>query len=163
MLALDTAARAARLEAKVGTLGARVNVLTIGSTALKVALHPAGAAFRSNLRALAAAPGIGWIEYQAMTDAINFCKTGPAAMLDSPQTGDARFPTVVRVHIKDMLQRKTYRRIKLNLFRVHYQFIMGNNRRYFYDLGMICCGPVPLMQRALQEVYGPAGDEAWPA
>ena len=43
-----------------------------------------------------------------------------------------------------MLERETYRRIKKNFFRVHYQFISANSRRYFYDFFMICCGTRPI-------------------
>ena len=108
-------------------------------------------------------PGLHWVEYQALTDVINFYKTDPAALLALPQTKDAPFPTVIRVHIKDMLQPATYKRIKRNLFQVHYQFIKGNDRRYHYDFGLICCGPVALPQRAEHRVHGPSGDEAWTA
>lgn len=163
MLALDTAARASEIDPELGEHGAIVSVLTVGSTALKVGLHPAGTAFRSRLQALAKGPGLHWIEYQAMTDVINFYKTDPAAVLGLAQTKDAPFPTVVRVHIKDMLQPATYRRIKRNLFQVHYQFIKGNDRRYHYDFGLICCGPVPLPKRAEQQVCGPASNEVCPA
>ena len=40
-----------------------------------------------------------------------------------------------------MLQRETYRRFKGNFFRLHRQLVMGNEKRYFYDYFMICCGP----------------------
>ena len=39
-----------------------------------------------------------------------------------------------------MLEPAVYRRIKRNFFRVHYQFISANSRRYFYDFLMISCG-----------------------
>ena len=46
-----------------------------------------------------------------------------------------------------MVERSTYRRFKLNFLRTHRQATMGNERRYFYDYYMLCCGPIPLSQR----------------
>jgi hypothetical protein len=43
-----------------------------------------------------------------------------------------------------MLERDAYKRVKKNFFRVHYQFISANSRRYFYDFFMICCGTRPI-------------------
>jgi hypothetical protein len=63
-----------------------------------------------------------------------------------------------------MLEPAIYRRIKRNFFRVHYQYIFGNNRRYFYDFFLICCGPMPLAERMLgvAEKPVPAPTEAMP-
>jgi hypothetical protein len=46
-----------------------------------------------------------------------------------------------------MLKPETYNGLKRDFFRVHRQFVMGNEQRYFYDYYMICCGPVSLPQR----------------
>jgi hypothetical protein len=35
-----------------------------------------------------------------------------------------------------------YRRIRLNFFRVHCQFVSGNDRRASYDYFMLTCGPI---------------------
>jgi hypothetical protein len=48
-----------------------------------------------------------------------------------------------------MLNPGTYKSIKRDFFRVHRQFVMGNEQRYFYDYYMICCGPVALPQRVV--------------
>ena len=46
-----------------------------------------------------------------------------------------------------MLKPQTYNGLKRDFFRVHRQFVMGNEERYFYDYYMMCCGPVSLPQR----------------
>lgn len=139
-LILEIAARALALEPSLGQQGPRVSLLTVGSTALKIGLHPAAAKFRQRVQALVDAPAIQWIECQAHTDVINFYKTDPvAAMHLSSQRSDA-FPQVHIVRVRDMLQPEAYKRFKFNLFRVHYQFIMANTRRYAYDFFMMCCG-----------------------
>ncbi|MCJ8238956.1 lipase [Peteryoungia algae] len=119
-------------------------LVTVGSTSLKVALHPAAKRARMRLEALASHPGVVWTEFQALTDIINFYKCDPYARAGlSHRRGDA-FPRQMQVRVRDMLERDTYRRVKKNFFRVHYQFISANSRRYFYDFFMICCGTRPI-------------------
>jgi hypothetical protein len=119
-------------------------MVTVGSTSLKVALHPAAKRARMRLEALSRHPGIKWTEFQALTDIINFYKCDPFARAGlSHQRGDL-FPRQLQVRIREMLERDTYKRVKKNFFRVHYQFISANSRRYFYDFFMICCGTRPI-------------------
>ena len=40
-----------------------------------------------------------------------------------------------------MLSAQFYKRLRWNLFRMHYQFIMANDRRAAYDYFMLVCGP----------------------
>jgi hypothetical protein len=68
-------------------------------------------------------------------------------VLKLPDTGR---PMIRRVHIRDMLEAATYRRFKANFFRLHRQLVMGNEKRYFYDYYMICCGPLRLETRVLR-------------
>ncbi len=119
-------------------------MVTVGSTSLKVALHPSAKRARMRLESLARHPGIKWTEFQALTDIINFYKCDPYARAGlSHQRGDL-FPRQLQVRIREMLERDTYKRVKKNFFRVHYQFISANSRRYFYDFFMICCGTRPI-------------------
>ena len=53
-----------------------------------------------------------------------------------------------------MLQADTYKRIKRNFFRVHYQYIFGNTKRYWFDFFQVCCGPTPLLERAEKSIVG---------
>jgi hypothetical protein len=43
-----------------------------------------------------------------------------------------------------MLDPDAYRRIRRNFYRVHNQFISGNDRRAAYDYYMLLCGPVSI-------------------
>ena len=98
---------------------------------------------------------LAWIDVQCLTDVINFYKCNPVADMGlEPRVKrepiDLPFPLTVTVRIKEMLEPATYKRIKRNFFRVHYQYIFGNTRRYFYDFFLICCGPQPLAERILE-------------
>ena len=145
-LILDVAARALQLDAGLAGRG-QVNLLTLGSTALKFGLHPAGGWFRAKVQSLVDEPRLRWAEFQCLIEAINFYKTDPVAEMElKPRSDGHAFPVVQQVRIRDMLEKATYKRIKHNPFRIHYQFVFGNTRRYFYDFFMVCCGPSFLSQ-----------------
>lgn len=152
LLIIDIAARALRLDPDVFRAPGRAAILTLGSTALKAGLHPAGQRFRDDIRLLSEHGQIDWAEVQCLTDIINFYKSDPVA--DIGLQSRPTFPLVARVRVKDMLEEQTYKRIKRNFFRVHYQYIFGNTKRYWYDFFQICCGPTPLIERVKGHVVG---------
>jgi pimeloyl-ACP methyl ester carboxylesterase len=145
-LILEIAAKVLAKEPRLGSEGPRVTILTVGSTALKIGLHPAAKIFRQRVQSLVDASAIQWIECQAHTDMINFYKTNPVEAMKLPSKRVDTVPQVHVVRIRDMLQPEIYKRFKFNPFRVHYQFIMANTRRYAYDFFMMCCGEQPFIE-----------------
>ena len=86
-----------------------------------------------------------------MIDVINFYRSDPVLgmkLKPRPDTDGTAFPIVRTIHMKSCLDAATYKRIRRNFFRIHYQFIFGNTQRYFYDFFMICFGPLPLSKTA---------------
>ncbi|MEX2128351.1 MAG: hypothetical protein WD871_08935 [Xanthobacteraceae bacterium] len=141
---IDVAARAKRLHPEFAANGPPVRVLTIGSSLLKIGLHPAAKNLREAVHAVASDPHLYWAEFQAISDIVNFYKSNPVTDLDLPP---ADKPIVQIVRVKHMLKPETYAGLKRDFFRVHRQFVMANEQRYFYDYYMICCGPIPLPLR----------------
>ena len=141
VLAADLAARALRLDPNLGQAGPRIVLLTIGSSLLKIGLHRAAGRLHVAVERVVAAPGVFWAEYQAITDVMNFYKTDPAVEMG---VGDGRGPVIRIVRLSRMLDPAYYRRIKRNFFRLHRQFVSGNDRRATYDYFMLVCGPVPV-------------------
>lgn len=136
---LDVAATALAMNSALGSGRARITVLTVGSTALKIGLHPSARWFRDKVQSLVSSSKIQWIECQSMTDAINFYKTDPVkAMGLEPNAGQQK-PEVHLVRMKHMVKPAFYKRMRRNFFRVHYQFIMGNTLDYAYDFYAFCC------------------------
>jgi hypothetical protein len=93
---------------------------------------------------VANAPGIFWVEYQALVDIINVYKVDPVVALGLPAAGR---PIVKIIRIRMMVEEQTYKRFHLNFLRIHRQAVMGNERRYFYDYYMLVCGPIALPDR----------------
>jgi hypothetical protein len=154
-LAIDIVARALKRDPELGRRGPAVCVLTVGSTIPKFTLHPAGESFRRAAAVVADEPSIAWAEYHARDDAISFYKFDPvtASRLDDDRTTSK--PMIRRVHIHDMLEPQTFRRHRAKFMRLHYQFVMANERRSIYDYYMTVCGPIPFVRGVLAR-GGPA-------
>jgi len=142
-LSLLVVDRALQLDPQLGARGKPLHLVSTGSSLLKVALHPAAGWLREAVGRLANAPAIHWVEYQALVDVINVYKVDPVVAVGLPATGK---PVVKIIRIRMMVQEHTYRRFHLNFLRIHRQAVMGNERRYFYDYYMLCCGPLPLAE-----------------
>lgn len=148
-LIIDVLDRALKLDPQLGQKGPKLWLMATGSSLLKVALHPKAKWLREAVKRVADAPGLNWVEYQAIVDVISFYKVNPVTELGFPE---GRNPFVQRVKMRHMLLPATYKRFWGNFFRLHRQWGMGNERRYFYDYFQICCGPAPLGRRvALRE------------
>src|SRR4051794_41885378 len=58
-----------------------------------------------------------------------------------------RHPTIVPVRFREIIRPEHYNLFRWKFFRVHFQFVMANERPHAYDFFMIVCGPVPLIER----------------
>jgi hypothetical protein len=146
VIAVDLLDRALRLDPRLGTRETQVTFLTIGSSVLKIGLHRGARRFRAALERVARAPGIFWGDYQARIDIMNFYDTNPMAEMSLP-TGNS--PVVRLVEFSRTLDHAMYRRIRLRFYRIHCQFISGNDRRALYDYFMLVCGPVSAKHQTL--------------
>jgi hypothetical protein len=143
----------------LGGASTPLNLMSTGSSLLKIGLHPSAAWLRAAVGRIVRAPAVYWVEYQALVDVINFYRTNPVKALNLPDYGK---PIVRVVHMRDMLDAATYRRLRGDFFRLHRQFMMGNDKRYFYDYYLTCCGPLTLSvavaaERRLTLLFGPDG------
>jgi hypothetical protein len=154
VLILDIAARCLVVDPGFSKRAPHVAVLTLGSTALKAGMHPAAKKFRQGAQSLLDDGSLEWVEVQCLTDVINLYKTDPVVEMRLTGRGDRKFPIIRTVRIKDMLEAATYKRIKRSLFRVHYQYIFGNTKPYWYDFFQLCCGPTLLVERAGKAIVG---------
>lgn len=143
-LSIAVVDRALQLDPQLWRNGKPIRIVSTGSSLLKVALHPAARWLREAVGRVANTPAIYWVEYQALVDVINVYKVDPVVALGMPATGK---PIVKIIRIRMMVEEATYKRFHLNFLRIHRQAVMGNERRYFYDYYMLCCGPIALQER----------------
>jgi hypothetical protein len=137
----------------------RVTMMTLGSTALKVGLHPAALDFRNGVQRLADCGALRWVDVQSLTDVINFPRSNVVRAMKLRPPASPDFLLRRSVSMRNMLQRSTWRRIMWNVFRVHYQYVYGNTSKFFYDFFMICCGPIDLQTRMARRIVGAGIDE----
>lgn len=139
VLAIDLLDRALRLEPALGQKGPRIALISVGSSILKIGLHSGAARFRASADRVAAAPGVFWGDYQAISDLMNFYKRDPLTAMGLPARD---VPLVRMVRIRHMLDPAVYKRIRYRPLRMHLQFVSGNNLRNAYDYFMLVCGPL---------------------
>jgi hypothetical protein len=102
------------------------------------------------LRLLAVEPSIDWIDCQSRKDVMNFFPFDPIAGHGIDAGPARRNPTIVPVRFREIIRPEHYNRFRWKFFRVHFQFVMANERPHAYDFFMIVCGPVPLRGRVSQ-------------
>jgi pimeloyl-ACP methyl ester carboxylesterase len=146
-LGTEIMARALKLDPSLGCRGPRVLLLTIGGNLPIVGFHAVSTEFRDHLRQLAVEPTIDWIDCQARKDVMNFYQFDPITSHGIELGSDKRNPTIVAVRFRDIVKEEHYDSWRWQFFRVHFQFVMANERPHAYDFFMIVCGPVALKER----------------
>ncbi len=145
--------RALELDPEVGRRGPSVVLLTLGSIAPGAALHPEAKWLRAVFARLAVEPSVAWVDAQSRLDVLNFWDFDPVAGI-GVEAGSGRCnPIVWRVRFRDLLSPDFFRRMRFNFFRLHFQFVMANDRRAPYDYFMLVGGPLPVATWA-QDPFG---------
>jgi pimeloyl-ACP methyl ester carboxylesterase len=166
-LGTEILARALKLDPALGRHGPRVVLLTLGGNYPIVGFHKVSQDFRDHLRQLAVEPSIDWIDCQARKDVMNFFQFDPIASHGIEVGALRRNPTIVAVRFREIIKPEHYYLFRWKFFRVHFQFVMANERPHAYDFFMIVCGPIPLTERmarpeaALEIVTGDAAAREW--
>lgn len=148
-LGAEILARALKLDPDLGRHGPRVVFLTLGGNMPIVGFHNAAVEFREHLRQLAVEPSIDWIDCQSRKDVMNFFPFDPISGhgIVIPDGVPQRNPLIVPVRFREVIKPEVYDRFRWQFFRVHFQFVMANQRPHTYDFFMIVCGPVSLRDR----------------
>ncbi|MBT1509513.1 hypothetical protein KIP88_03275 [Bradyrhizobium sp. SRL28] len=166
-LSTEVLARALKLDPALGRHGPQIVLLTIGGNFPIVGYHAVSREFRDHLRMLAVEPSIDWIDCQARKDVMNFYQFDPITGHGIDVGAARRNPKIVPVRFRDIIHPEHYEKFRWQFFRVHFQFVMANERPNAYDFFMIVCGPVPLSARmavpdaALDVATGDSGVRDW--
>jgi hypothetical protein len=145
-MSLVVLSRAMQRDPDLFTHGPKIRLLTVGSTIGKLALHPAAARLRAYAETLGAAEGLAWSEFQARRDSISFFRLDPVSLKKFKGDRTGVRPFIRLIGIKDMMMADTYKRNWFRHMRLHYQFVMGNEKRSVYDFYMFVCGPADFVQ-----------------
>jgi hypothetical protein len=135
---VDGVARALDRDPELARRGFPLGLAGVGSSTLKIALHPAAGWLRAAVKRVADEPAITWAEYDSHVDFICFYKNNTVEALG---LATASKPMRRSIRLSRMLSPETWSRFRGNLLRIHRQYVMGNEQRYAYDFHMIACGP----------------------
>lgn len=137
VLVVEALAAALAEEAEPPRPAPRLVLVGLGSSLLKIALMPEAARLRAAVARVAAAPGLTWLDVTSRRDLVSFHRADPVRVLGLPGAG----PRMERIHPRAMLTPAAWRRVRRSMLRAHRIYVTGNGRRYFYDWGLIACGP----------------------
>lgn len=147
-LGLEILSRALQIDPDLGRHGPHTILLTVGGNLPIIGFLPVSTEFRDHLRRLAVEPSVDWVDCQSRKDVMNFYPFDPITG-HGIDAGDAkRNPKIVTVRFRDIIAPENYRAFRRHFFRVHFQFVMANERPDAYDFFMIVCGPAGLRDRA---------------
>lgn len=151
MLALTAMMKAIERDPDIGRHGPRVSIMTAGSIMPALAMHPAAEPLRRTVAALAVERHVLWADCQSRDDFMNFWEFDPVTGIGA-DPGERRCnPRVWQVPFRSMIAPDVFKRVRFNYWRMHYQYIMSNDRRAPYDYYMFLCGPAPFADWVAQD------------
>jgi pimeloyl-ACP methyl ester carboxylesterase len=144
-IAVSAAARALRL---IGPLPLRLSLLTLGQTIPLLSLQPQASFLRTELQELAADPRLDWIDFTAAIDSACFPLTDPigASGLVQPDP-EKPVPKLLPARFHKMFRPETYKAIRQDFKRTHFQYIMASEIEGDYDYFLITAGDKTLASR----------------
>lgn len=153
LTAAEVAARVLARDASVGTSGASLSLVTLGSGLPLVAMQPAAARLRAEIARLVTERRVVWCDFHAPQDWMNFPGFNPLNDLKLRLCGQpVANPLVRSARFRELLCPETYRRVRFRPFRMHFQFLLANERPGAYDFFAMTLGP----RRLREQVLAPA-------
>ena len=138
---------------------ARLSFLSLGQTIPLVGFQPPAEKFRRALQAIAADPRLDWVDVSARADGLCFPQIDPLRVCGIAQPDPARpRPRLVSPRYHTMFDGRTYRKMKRDFYRTHFQYLMATEKPGQYDYFLITAGP-----RLLGDRFKTRGDRAAPA
>lgn len=148
VLAVDLIDRTTKIQLEQHGASRKLTFFSVGSSVLKIGLHRAARGLRAAVGRISSNPDVLWADYRARSDVMNFYGAELLRDLKLPAAGS---PVVRNVSIRRMIAPERYPRIRRNWYKMHCQFVRGNDRRAPYDYFMAICGPISAERSARSE------------
>lgn len=126
----------------------RFSFLTLGNVIGTLALQPSAGAFRADLAAVAADQRAEWIDITAPSDVLCYPLVDPlevSGMKASARTEPS--PKLLNAHFPRLYPPDTYKTLKRDFYRMHFQYLMAGEIAGDYDFFLITAGPLTLKER----------------
>jgi hypothetical protein len=133
-------ASALRAEPGIGQSGPTLALLTLGQP-ISLWTLLGGEAFRSDLKTLAAAAQVAWLDVTSPSDGASACRMSPLIDIEgaAPQRVMRRSP---RFHA--ILEAARFKTIRRRPFDYHFQYLKASDTPRAFDFFRLTCGPEPL-------------------
>lgn len=141
--AVIAAAVASRRVRRQGEGAVPLKLLTLGQCVPLLAFIPQAEAFRREVADLVVDGRVAWFDVTAKVDPLCFHAVNPAVVCDAPATA----PGMTIMHnarFFRMFRPQTYRRLRRDKLRLHFQYLMSAELETGYDYFRITAGPRPL-------------------
>lgn len=122
--------------------------LTLGNVIGTLALQPTASAFRDDLVAVAKDQRAQWIDITAPSDVLCYPLTDPLAVCGIAMPAQAEpSPKILNAHFPRLFPPNTYKRLKRDFYRMHFQYLMAGEISGDYDFFLITAGSLTLKER----------------
>ncbi|MDA8586482.1 hypothetical protein N9L47_09470 [Rhodobacteraceae bacterium] len=129
------------------TTGPSLGLLTLGQVIPMVSFLPDARRLRRDLRLLAAAEDVTWLDVSAPGDGCCFALSDPVSVSGVAPTRGQKWPIIISAAFSKTLNAKTRSALKWRYFRLHFQYLCAFDLPGDYDYFRITAGPMTLAQR----------------
>jgi hypothetical protein len=146
---LQATAQAMAKNPDFGKGGVKTSLLTFGSILPVMACHPLAGWLRDHVQRIAISPDVLWVDYQSRKDVISAFNFDPVRDigLDIPEEEISAHETQ-QVRFRDLVSPEFYHSIRVNFFRLHFQYIKANDYPDLeYDFFDLISGPKSMYEQ----------------
>ena len=148
ILGVPLAVKVQNLLAHSGADGPELAFVSLANCLPLVSFLPDASMLREDLEHLAGSPYIKWYDFSARRDGACVSEGDLVTMAGvSRELGAPVWPRRIPVSLVKMFSPDTYKAVKKDLFRVHFQYIMAAEQLTDYDYFAITAGPLKLASR----------------
>ena len=147
IMAAIVLANAVRCDPQFATHGSTVSFLTLGHCMPLLSSLPIAAEFRDDLKCLASAKDIDWIDFSAPTDGCCFALVNPLSGFQEGSDSIKGTPKLLSPKFAEMFNPTDYAAIRSDRFRCHFQYLMASKKVVPFDYFAITAGHKTLTNR----------------
>ena len=125
-----------------------IAVMTVGHAIPILGVQPGAQTLRDELRAVASEPRVTWLDFSAASDVLCYVATDPleACGLEQPDPQTPK-PRLMSPRYPKLFRPATYKAMKRDFYRHHFQYLMAAELPGDYDYFLITAGDLTLAQR----------------
>ncbi len=127
--------------------GPALSLLTLGQVIPMVSFLPEARRLRRDLRMLATAERIAWLDVSAPGDGCSFALADPVSVSGVAPARGQKWPIIISAAFTKTLSEETQQKLRRRWFRLHFQYLCAFDLPGDYDYFRITAGPRSLGQR----------------